>query len=77
MEQPIHDHPNALSSKWPRMVTNPQVEQALLLWVKHMEKKGEVVNGPMLIAKRTKFEESLDVAENERLKGNGWIGSFY
>ncbi|KAG2355869.1 hypothetical protein BDR07DRAFT_1244590, partial [Suillus spraguei] len=44
----INSNPHALSSKRPRVVTRPDVEWALLTWVKHMEIKGDTVNGPML-----------------------------
>ncbi|KAF8223097.1 hypothetical protein L208DRAFT_1085398, partial [Tricholoma matsutake] len=44
---------NALSSsKHPHVVTRPDVERALILWVKHVEEKGETVNGPMLKVKQ-------------------------
>ena len=51
LEKRVTSHPNALSSKRPRVVTRPDVERALVLWVKHMEEKGETVNGPMLQVK--------------------------
>ncbi|KAG5349171.1 hypothetical protein C0989_005463, partial [Termitomyces sp. Mn162] len=41
MEARVNDNPNALSSKHPHVVTRPDVEQALFLWVKHMEEKQE------------------------------------
>jgi hypothetical protein len=51
LEKPITSHPNALSSKHPCVVTRPDVERTLILWVRHIEEKGETVNGPMLKAK--------------------------
>jgi hypothetical protein len=48
LEARINCNPNALSSKHPHVVTRPDVEQALFIWVKHMEIKGDTVNGPML-----------------------------
>ena len=69
-------NPNALSGKCARVVTRPDVERALVLWVKHMEKKRETVNGPMLRVKREKFEAEFGVPENERLRGDGWVASF-
>jgi len=36
-----------------------------------MKGKGETVNGPMLRAKREKFEKEFDVPEEERLQGDG------
>ncbi|KAN0134130.1 hypothetical protein V8E53_008067 [Lactarius tabidus] len=53
-------NPNALSSKRPRVVTHPDIEQALVLWIAHMQG----------------FEEMLNVPENEWLSGEGWIQSF-
>ena len=41
-----------------------------------MEEKGEHVSGPMLIVKREKFEDALDVPENERLTSGGWVTNF-
>ena len=76
MEARARSNSNALSSKRPRVVTRPDVDQALWLWVQHMEQKKEVVNSAMLIAKRLVFEEALDVPEGERLAGPGWIQSF-
>jgi hypothetical protein len=72
LEARINDNPNALSSKWLRTVTRPDVDRALFLWVKQMEEKGEHVNGPMLKEKRQKFEELLEVPEN----GDGWLTPF-
>ncbi|OJA10065.1 hypothetical protein AZE42_10564 [Rhizopogon vesiculosus] len=76
LEARINDNPNALSSKRPRTVTRPDVGRALFLWVKQMEEKGEHVNGPMLKEKRRKFEELLEVPEDERLSGDGWLTPF-
>jgi len=76
LEKHVTSHPNALSSKHPRVVTRPDVERALVLWVRHMEEKGETVNGPMLKAKQLKFEEQFDVPEAERLTAEGWIAPF-
>ena len=67
---------NTLSSKRPHVVTCPDVEKALFLWVKHMEEKGESVNGPMLIAKCQKFEDHFNVPDNERLHGESWVTPF-
>lgn len=76
LEARVSDHPNALSSKRVRVVTRPDVERALFLWVKHMEEKGETVNGPMLVAKRARFEDQFNVPDDERLKGDGWLPKF-
>ena len=76
MEAHVESNPNALSSKRPRVVTRPDVDRALWLWVQQMNRKGDVVNGPMLMAKREVFEKAVDVPEDERLPGPGWIQSF-
>jgi hypothetical protein len=44
-------NPTALSGKKAWIVTCPDVERALVLWVKHMEEKLEHVTGVMLVAK--------------------------
>jgi hypothetical protein len=72
----VHKFPNALSMKRPRIVTRPDVECALFLWVKHMEEKRETVNSAMLVAKRANFEDGLGVPKEERLEGSGWIPKF-
>lgn len=41
-----------------------------------MEQQNEVVNGSMLIVKRAAFEDALNVPEEERLPGPGWVSSF-
>ena len=77
MEARADSIPNALSCKRPRVVTRPDVDRALWLWVQEMEQEGEVVNSRMLIAKRKVFEEELNVPEDERLPGPGWVQSFW
>ena len=57
LEDCAKDHPTALSLKRVHIVTSPEVDRALFLWVKHMEEKGESVNGAMLVAKRGIFKE--------------------
>ncbi|KAH8995897.1 hypothetical protein EDB86DRAFT_2765722, partial [Lactarius hatsudake] len=64
-------NPNALSSKRPRVVTRPDIERALVLWITHMQENKETVTGPMLWVKRKRFEEMLNVPENEWLSGKG------
>jgi hypothetical protein len=41
-----------------------------------MEEKKEHVSGPMLVAKHEKFEEALQVPEEEWVKSDGWIANF-
>lgn len=76
LERRPEQFPNALSSKRVRVVTRPDVERALVLWVRHMEEKGEYVTRPMLKEKRGRFEKCLNVPEAECLLGDGWIGPF-
>jgi len=76
LENRASSHPSALSSKRPRVVTRPDVERALILWVHHMESLGETVSGPMLRAKRGRIEDLLDVPAEDRLPGEGWVPSF-
>jgi hypothetical protein len=76
LEKRINNNPSALSSKRPHTVTRPDVEKALYLWVKHMEQKGEQVNGPMLKEKRIRFEELFNVPKDEQLSGEGWLAPF-
>ena len=76
MEARVNDNPAALSSKRPRVVTRPDVERALVLWLRHAEGEGQTVSGPMLREKRKQFEVEFEVPERERLLGDGWIHSF-
>ncbi|KAG6839709.1 hypothetical protein H0H87_000214 [Tephrocybe sp. NHM501043] len=76
LESRVHDNPVAMSSKHGRIVTRPDVEKALFLWVKHMEAKGESVSGPMLREKRKRYEEEFEVPDNQCLLSDGWISSF-
>jgi hypothetical protein len=61
--------PNAASTKRERIVTCPDVDRALYLWVKSMEAKGEIVTGSMLCTKQQFFEQELGVPEEAQLKG--------
>jgi Tc5 transposase DNA-binding domain len=72
----LDSNPTALSAKRTRVVTRPDVEMALVKWVRHMEERGEHVSGPMLIAKCKKFEGALDVPVEERLTSTGWVTNF-
>lgn len=65
--------PTALSPKHAQIVTWPDVEEALQLWVQHMEKKWETVTGAMLVEKCAQFEDALNVPEQERLWSEGWV----
>ena len=69
-------NPNALSGKKAWIVTCPDVERALVLWVNHMEEKLEHVTGAMLVAKWAKFEDKLGVPDAEWLKSDGWVQGF-
>lgn len=77
LQQRVHSNPTALSAKRACIVTRPDVEHALVLWVKHMEEvKRKTVTGPMLFEKRKRFEERFDVPLEEKLTGDGWVQSF-
>ena len=69
-------NPTALSEKRVWVVMWPDVEKALVLWVKHMAKKGEYVTGPMLLMKHEKYEKDLGVPEEDQLKSDGWVLKF-
>ena len=68
--------PTALSTKKARIVTRPDMEEALRLWVEHMEQRRETVTGAMLVEKRAQFEDKLNVPENERLRSGGWVQKY-
>ena len=68
--------PTALSAKKARIVTRPDMEEALKLWVGHIEQRHETVTGPMLVEKRAQFEDKLNVPVNERLRSGGWVQKF-
>ncbi|KAJ3996943.1 hypothetical protein F5050DRAFT_1554194, partial [Lentinula boryana] len=68
LKERANQNPTALSSKKARVVTRPDVDRALYLWVKHLnDEKGETASGPMLEAKRHTFEIAFNVPEEERL----------
>ena len=52
------------------------MEEALKLWVGHIEQRHETVTGPMLVEKRAQFEDKLNVPVNERLRSGGWVQKF-
>ena len=62
-QQRLLSNPSALSGKRAWVVTWPDVEKALVLWVKHMEEKLEHVTSAMLVAKWGKLEDLMDVPE--------------
>jgi Tc5 transposase DNA-binding domain len=76
LDERSQSNPSALSAKRPRVVTQPNVERALVLWINHMMEKGETVSGPMLCEKRKRFEELFKVPDDQRLRGDGWVSSF-
>ncbi|KAF5313799.1 hypothetical protein D9758_019031 [Tetrapyrgos nigripes] len=76
LRERAQSHPDALSGKRARIVTRPDVERCLVIWVESMENRGETVTGPMLSEKRRRIEEMLKVPDEERLKGSGWLTSF-
>jgi hypothetical protein len=76
MEAHVESNPNALSCKRPCIVTRPDVDWALWLWVQQMDQKGEVVNSRTPLAKWEVFGEAMNVPEDKRFPGPGWIQSF-
>jgi hypothetical protein len=76
MESHLNNNPNTLESKWPWVVTCPDVEKALFLWHRSMQEKGVVVNRHMLIEKRKHFKELFELPNEERLTAAGLQGLF-
>jgi hypothetical protein len=76
LEKEAAGYANALSAKRVRIVTHPLVDKALLQWQQAKEEHGESVTGPMLFEKRRRIEDLLDVPEDQRLVGTGWLQSF-
>lgn len=70
------ENPNALSSKKSRVVTHPEVERVIVLWYQNMQSRGETVTGAMLMEKRRRIEDMMDVPDTQRLEGEGWMRSF-
>ncbi|CAK5279727.1 unnamed protein product [Mycena citricolor] len=66
----------ALSLKRERVVTSPEVDRGLGLWALDMEQKNRAVTGAMLIEQRKRLEIALNVPEERRLRGTGWLESF-
>ena len=56
-----------------RIVTRPDVEEALRLWVQHMESKWETISQAMLVEKQAQFEDMLAVPEFEKLQSCSWV----
>ena len=68
--------PNAVLTRHEHIVTHPDVDWALYLWVKSMEAKSKVVTGSMLCTKSRFFEQELRVPEEVWLQGAGWLASY-
>jgi len=64
------------NAKRPRIVACPAIERALVIWFRVLEARGELVTGIMLLAKRERFEATLEVPDDERVTGKGWLDSF-
>lgn len=76
LRERANSNPNALSEKRARVVTHPDVEEALYLWHQSQFQRGNSVTGPMLIEKRKRLEHLFDVPQEERLTGGGWLASY-
>lgn len=75
-ETEVAENPAALSSKRARIVTRPDVDRALWMWVQDRMTKNRTVSGPELSEKRKIFEEKFNVPETERLSDTGWLQPF-
>ena len=76
-ESEVAENPAALSSKRARVVTRPDVDRALWMWVQDRMSKSRAVSGPVLSEKRRIFEEKFQVPDAERLSETGWLQAFY
>ena len=76
-EVEVAANPAALSSKRARIVTRPDVDKALWMWVQDRMSKSQTVSGLELSEKRKIFEEKFKVPEGERLSETGWQQAFY
>ncbi|KAF9786078.1 hypothetical protein BJ322DRAFT_1057831 [Thelephora terrestris] len=76
-EAEVAENPAALSSKRARIVTRPDVDRALWMWVQDRMSKSRTVSGPELSEKRKIFEAKFQVPETERLSDTGWQQAFY
>ena len=76
LEERTQSTPMALSSKCVQVVTHPDVERALVLWIQHIEEMGKTYTGDMLQVKRKRFEILLQVPKDQQLSGKGWISPF-
>ena len=77
IEAMVKANPSALSSRRQRVVVAPEVEKALVHWVRDMLANGHVVNGPLLTVKRKALEEKFNIPLEKRLTDKGWLPSFY
>ncbi|KAJ7196870.1 hypothetical protein GGX14DRAFT_310528, partial [Mycena pura] len=64
-------NPSALSAKRPRIVTRPDVEQALWVWHQGAQDRNFTITGEVLIQKRKQIEDLLNIPEEQRLTGRG------
>jgi hypothetical protein len=64
-EAEVAANPAALSSKRARIVTRPDIDRALWMWVQDRMSKSRTVSGPELSEKRRIFEDKFEVPETE------------
>jgi len=76
-EAEVPANPAALSSKHACIVTRPDVDQALWMWVQDCMSKSRTVSGPELSEKRKIFEVKFKVPEMEWLSETSWQQAFY
>lgn len=66
-----------LTSKRVRTVSNPDFENALIIFVQQAESRGLALTGEVIRAAGAKFYDQLGIPVNERQKlSNGWLESF-
>jgi hypothetical protein len=77
MEARVNENAINASRSRARVVVCPQVEKALFYWSKSMEERNELVTQAMLVAKRVRLEEQMDIPDQQRLgNSTGWVQSF-
>ncbi|CAK5267874.1 unnamed protein product [Mycena citricolor] len=64
------------SQKRARVVTCPEVDKALSVWMYNKEEKRNMVTGTILVVKRKCLEELMGIPEEQCLTGNSWLESF-
>ncbi|KAJ8651404.1 hypothetical protein O0I10_013052, partial [Lichtheimia ornata] len=70
--QPRNHYPHV-----PVHLGNPQLEEALALWVENAQQHDIPISGNLIRTVAVKFSDKLDIPENQRIKfSNGWQHRF-